>query len=210
MIYSTNEFINYAESFSSLQLQELYNLERDSHLKTLSPNMISGKLQGQILHFLSRMINAKTILEIGTFTGYATICLAVSSKDVLVTTIEANPEYQYISNDYFKRLNVDSRINQIIGSAKSVINTIEEKFDLIFMDGSKHEYCDYFDLLFDKLNSGGILVADNVLWYGKIFGKSNDNKADSMDTFNRKVFEDDRVDNVILPIRDGLNIIRKK
>lgn len=206
-----NPLSDYCEAHGTPQSDLLYELERESNLKTLSPQMISGTLQGQLLQFLSKMIQPTSVLEIGTFTGYATLCLAAGiPSDGHLHTIEANPELAYIIRKYIKKADLESIITLHIGDAKKIIPQLDNSFDLVFIDAGKKDYHLYYDLVFDQVRPGGIILADNVLWSGKVIqpGKNTDSKV--IDAFNKKVLADDRVENMILPIRDGLSIIRKK
>ena len=206
-----NPLADYCELNSTPQSDLLYQLERESNLKTLSPQMISGPLQGQLLRLLSLMIQPKQVLEIGTFTGYASLCLAAGiPSDGALHTIEANPELEYLIRKYIDKAGLQDKIHLYIGDAKSIIPNLDFQFDLAFIDAGKNDYCFYYDLIFDKLNPGGIILADNVLWSGKVVQKNNDADTKVIDAFNKKVQADERVENLILPIRDGLSIIRKK
>lgn len=204
------ELTKYCEQHSSPQAQLLYDLERETHLKTLAPQMLSGHLQGQFLTLLSHLMCPKHILEIGTFTGYAAICMAqgLSEKGVL-HTIEANEELNYISQKYFEKAGLEHKIQQHIGDAKKIIPTLEEGFDMVFIDAGKLDYAYYYDLIFEKVNPGGIIMADNVLWSGKVIKGKTDKDTKALDAFNKKILNDERVENLILPIRDGMLIARK-
>lgn len=206
------EINEYCERLSSNQSSILYELERESNLKTLAPQMISGHLQGRVLSMLSKMLSPKHILEIGTFTGYATICLAEGlAPDGQITTIEGNEELEYLGKKYFKKAGIDQQVNQIIGDAKTIVKTLEGPFDMVFIDAGKRDYALYFDLLIDKVSSGGLLLADNVLWSGKIITDAitKDKDTQMLHDFNQKIKDDPRVENVIVPLRDGLTMIRK-
>ena len=203
--------MRYCEQHSTPADLVLYELERETYLKTLAPQMMSGKLQGQLLRFLSQMIRPQSILEIGTFTGYASICLAqgLSDKGIL-HTIEANPEYAYFGKKYFPKAGLTDQIIAHIGRAEKVIPKLPIQFDLAFIDAGKNDYASHYDLVFDKIRAGGYILADNVLWSGKVVQKEKDADTAVIRAFNEKVRQDDRVEKVMLPIRDGLFIIRKK
>ena len=204
------KLFSYCESHTSLPVPELAELERETHLLTLSPQMLSGRLQGQLLAIISVLKQPEVALEIGTFTGYAAICLAKGlPKDGILHTIEINPELGHISRKYFKKTGLGHKIRQHIGDAREVIPTLGAMFDLVFIDAAKFDYSFYYDLVFEKINPGGLILADNVLWGGKIQSKATDPDTLAMDAFNRRIHEDERVENLMLPIRDGILIARK-
>ena len=201
---------DYCSTHSSPQSQLLYELERETHLKTLAPQMMSGHLQGQLLQLLSRLMCPKRILEIGTFTGYATLCLASGlAADGRLHTIEANEELRYIIDKYIQRAQLGKQVQLHIGDAIEVIPTIDETFDIIFIDAGKQDYDTYYELCLPKLNQGGLLLADNVLWSGKVVDANKDADTKALHLFNEKVQTDERVYNLILPLRDGLLIAQK-
>jgi len=191
----------------------LQELERETYLKMLNPRMISGQLQGQLLTLLSRMIRPKTILEIGTFTGYSAICLAkgLQSGGKLIT-IEADDELEAFARGYFSRAGFDRTIELRIGQACDIIPILDGPFDLVFIDADKREYADYYRLVFDKTAPGGWILADNTLWNGKVLEKpdKHDEQTRGVLHFNEMIKNDERVEKVILPLRDGITIIRKK
>jgi len=205
------ELINkYCEDHSSPQSQLLYELERETHLKTLAPQMLSGHLQGRFLSLISKLMRPTSILEIGTFTGYAALCLAEGlAPEGKLHTLEGNEELEYLIRKYIKKAGYENRIALHITDAKEWIPNTELTFDLVFIDAAKFDYAVFYDLVFDKVKAGGIILADNVLWSGKIVKKENDKDTRNMDAFNKKIQADPRVENVILPIRDGLTLIRK-
>ena len=190
----------------------LYDLERETNLKTLAPQMLSGRIQGQLLSMISLMMKPQSILEVGTFTGYAAHCLASGlSPDGRMVTIEANPEMEWLIRKYLERADLNERVELIMGNALEVIPTLEGSFDLVFMDAGKRDYAQYFDLLIDRMLPGGIILADNTLWGGKVVDpKHQDVDTRIMRDFNQMIQDDERVENVILPFRDGLTVIRKK
>jgi predicted O-methyltransferase YrrM len=191
----------------------LTELNRLTHIQMIHPRMISGHLQGKILRMLSLMIRPKRTLEIGTFTGYSAICLAQGmTEEGHLHTIELNDEIVDIPLKYFEKFNLSNKITLHVGDAKKIIPTLAESFDLIFIDGEKSEYAEYYNLVFDKVVPGGFILADNILWSGKILEEeaSNDHFTKGIKVFNELIRNDLRVEKVILPIRDGLMILRKK
>ncbi len=190
----------------------LKELDRETNLNILRPRMISGHLQGKILEMISKMINPECILEIGTFTGYSAICLAKGLKEEgELHTIEINDELEFIAQKYFSKAGLEKKITQHIGDACEIIPKINKTLDLVFMDGDKRQYLEYFNLIFDKLKPGGYIIADNILWYGKVTEKPSekDEQTISIQNFNDAIKNDKRVSRVILPIRDGMLLIRK-
>ena len=207
-----DNILNYSISKSEKESTLLNDLYRETYLKVLNPRMISGHYQGRILSLISKIISPKKILEIGTYTGYSAICLCEGmDKDGILHTIDNNKELVEIQNKYFKKANLKDKIVQHSGDAKNIIPSIDEEFDIVFIDADKESYPEYYDLIIKKVRSGGIIIADNILWSGKILEKveKDDQATKSIIEFNNKIIEDDRVKNIILPIRDGLNIVRK-
>lgn len=201
---------DYCVEHSTPMDELLYELDRETHLKTLAPRMSSGPIQGRILSLISNLIRPKYILEIGTFTGFATLNLVRGLQpDGKLITVEVNAELQYISNKYFTKSGYGDQITQLIGNAKKIIPTLDYEFDLIFLDAGKKDYPVYYDLILPKLRTGGIILADNILWSGKILDEKMDKTSVILDAFNKQVVDDPRVENVILPLRDGINVIRK-
>jgi predicted O-methyltransferase YrrM len=191
----------------------LLELDRETHLKVLGARMLSGNLQGQVLTMLSKMIQPERILEVGTFTGYSAICLAKGLEDNgKLITIEMNDELEYLSAKYFKKAGLAEKIGQRIGPALEIIPEIDKTFDLVFLDADKREYADYYNLVFEKVRTGGYIIADNTLWNSKVLKKPSPDDAQTKGiiAFNKMVKTDSRVEKVILPLRDGLTIIRKK
>ena len=190
----------------------MHQLERETYLCVINPRMISGHLQGKLLEMLVRMMRPKRVLEIGTFTGYSALSIARGLEEgAILDTIEVDDELEDIAASYFDKSGYGSRIRQHIGSALDVVPRLGEVYDMVFIDGDKREYPAYYDMLMDGgyVRSGSILLADNILWYGKVAEPiaHNDRHTEAIVEFNRKVKEDDRVDNVIVPIRDGINMI---
>ena len=190
----------------------MHQLERETYLRVINPRMISGHLQGKLLEMLVRMMRPKRVLEIGTFTGYSALSIARGlDEGAILDTIEVDDELEDIAASYFDKSGYGSRIRQHIGSALDVVPRLGEVYDMVFIDGDKREYPAYYDMLMDGgyVRSGSMLLADNILWYGKVAEPiaHNDRHTEAIVEFNRKVKEDDRVDNVIVPIRDGINMI---
>ena len=193
----------------------LAELERQTHLRVINPRMISGHVQGKLLEMLVRMIRPKRVLEIGTFTGYSALSMAAGlDDDALIDTCEVDDELEEMILSFFDRSAYGSKIRLHIGSALETAPALGEVYDMVFIDGDKREYPAYYDMLIDGgyVHSGSILMADNILWYGKVAEKiaHNDKHTEAIVEFNRRVVEDERVDNVIVPIRDGINLIRVK
>jgi len=190
----------------------LRELDRETHQKVLHPRMLSGHLQGQILSMISCMITPKCILEIGTFTGYSALCLAKGlAKGGHLHTIEIDDEMETLSKKYFLKSGMSDRIVQHIGDAREIIPSLSHLFDLVFIDADKRDYCDYYDLVFGRLPVGGFILADNVLWDGKVVDpkSSTEDQTRGILEFNDLVQNDSRVKNVILPVRDGIMLIQK-
>jgi caffeoyl-CoA O-methyltransferase len=189
----------------------LHNLERHTNLHTLNPQMLSGPFQGMLLKMISQMIRPRRILEIGTFTGYSAICLAQGlATDGQLHTIEADDEVASIANEYFHRAGLEQKITLHLGDAASVVPSLDEMFDLIFLDAGKMDYAKHYHLAYPKLRPGGFLLADNVLWSGKVVCDEKDPTAQALRTFNTMIQNDDRVENLLLPLRDGLMLVRKR
>jgi len=190
-------------------LEELF---RQTHIRFVNPNMATGHLQGKFLEFISLMIKPENILEIGTFTGYSAICLAKGLKPGgKLITIEINDELNSFSHSYFCRAGVESMITQITGNALDVIPQIDLMFDLVFIDGDKREYTEYFRLIIDKVKPGGFILADNVLWGGKVLdNETSDTQTKGVIEFNEMIIKERNLEIVILSVRDGLMLMRKK
>ena len=205
------EIEQYINLHTSEESDILYTLSRKTNTDVLMPQMLSGKVQGQFLQMLSYMLQPKRILEIGTFTGYATICLAAGlTNDGKLYTIDINEELEDLVQQYIEKANLKHKIIQIIGNATEKISEINEQFDLVFIDADKQNYSLYYDLVFDKVRPGGFILADNVLWSGKVIEEKKDKDTQKITEFNQKVQQDNRVENVIVSIRDGIMMIRKK
>ncbi|MCF8369596.1 MAG: O-methyltransferase [Bacteroidales bacterium] len=203
---------NYLLDYSTQEDELLASLVRETHLKTIYPRMLSGSLQGRFLKCISQMIQPEKILEIGTFTGYSAICLAAGLRpNGILHTLELNPELCNISSKYFQRTQFSSKIKQHIGNALEIIPEIDEEFDLVFLDADKENYLNYYHLFFEKVKKGGFILVDNVLWGKKVLKtqKKADKETDGIIRFNQFIRNDERVEQMILPLRDGIMIIRK-
>lgn len=187
-------------------------LDRETNLKTLSPQMQSGPYQGTLLRFISQMIRPRRVLEIGTFTGYATLCLAAGlTDDGLLHTIEANDELAWIIRKYVGEAGLEHQVCLHLGDAGAIIPTLDEVFDLVFLDAGKLDYQHHYDLVLPKIRQGGFLLADNILWDGKVAGgDTRDETARVLRSFNENIHADPRVENIVLPLRDGLMLVRKR
>lgn len=190
----------------------LAELNRTTHLNVMRPRMLSGNLQGQFLKMLCELLRARRVLEIGTYTGYAAIFMAMGVADGgLVHTIDINDELEDIVRDFVRRSGMEERICFHVGDAREVIPRLDETFDLVFMDADKRQYMDYYRLVFDRVRPGGMIVADDVLWDGKVVdARSRDAQTRGISEFNDFVQSDSRVENILLPVRHGLMLIRKK
>lgn len=199
--------LNYCEPESEL----LQKIDRETNLKVLMPRMLSGHYQGRVLSFLSKMVSPKRILEIGTFTGYATLCLAEGlTEDGIIYTLDINEELEEMVKRNFAQSDYTDKIKYILGDATQTVNTLDETFDLVFIDADKKNNGTYYDLVFNRIRPGGLIIVDNVLWSGKVLNTNQDKDTKNITTFNDKIAADDRVEKLILPVRDGLFIIRKK
>jgi caffeoyl-CoA O-methyltransferase len=207
------EIEKYALTHSDEEPEVLKKLNRETYSKVLMPRMLSGHLQGRLLSMFSKMIQPKTILEIGTYTGYSAICLAEGLQpDGKIITIDINEELEDLVRKYFKESGIEKQADYRIGNAMQIIPTLTETFDLVFIDADKENYINYFNLVFDKVKPGGYIIADNVLWSGKILEDYDklDKDTKTIVDFNKKITEDTRVENFLLPVRDGLMVVRKK
>lgn len=201
----------YCEAHSNPPDQVLYELERETGQKTLAPQMISGRLQGQLLQMISQLAQPRRILEVGTFTAYATICLARGlAPGGEMHTIEVNPELAYLIRKYLDKAGLSRQVHLHIGNALELIPQLPGQFDLIFLDAGKQHYSAYYELLIDRMPPGSLLLADNVLWSGKVLAEVQDTDTRSLQAFNDLVMQDERVDKVMLPLRDGLYLIRRR
>ena len=191
----------------------LRQLNKETWQKVLNPRMLSGGYQGRVLSMISKLIQPKTILEIGTYTGYSALCLAEGlQKNGLLLTIDKNEELEDFAKKYFEQSPYNTQIKQLVGNALDIIPTLNEQFDLVFIDADKVNYPTYFKLIIGKMNAGGVILSDNVLWSGKVVEKiaPNDKDTKALLVFNEMLNNDDRIETVLLPIRDGLSISRVK
>jgi caffeoyl-CoA O-methyltransferase len=203
----------YAAEHTSSELTVLSRLFRATHLRTHQPQMLSGHLQGAFLQMISHMIKPSMVLEIGTFTGYSAICLAQGLKTGgKLITIDCNPEMEDFTKPYFEEARLKDKIDMITGDATEIIETLKGPFDLVFIDADKENYINYFKMVFPKVAPGGYIMADNTLWYGRVIepGAESDRETAGIIQFNAYVQQHDGVENVLLPVRDGIMIVRKK
>lgn len=207
-----DEISRYAEDHSSEEDPVLKDLFRQTHLKTVHPQMLSGKVQGQFLSFISQLMKPQRILEIGTFTGYSAYCLSKGlPPSGKLTTIEVNEELEDLIRNFFKLAGIDNKVELLIGDALELLPTMKDKFDLIFIDANKEHYPEYYTQCIKVLNPGGIIIADNVLWGGKVvYASQEDESTRNLHEFNTLVQSDPEVENVFLTVRDGLMLIKKK
>ncbi|MCB9188930.1 MAG: O-methyltransferase [Flavobacteriales bacterium] len=212
MNFLPEEIDNYATEHSSKESELLYQLNRQTNIKVLQPRMLSGHLQGRILSMLSNMIQPEYILEIGTYTGYSALCMAEGLKDDgKLISIEIDPEIAEFAIDFIGQSEYSQKIHVHVGDAMEYIEQLESGFDLVFIDADKSNYPQYLELVYPKLKMGGYLIADNVLWSGKVAfpAKEKDIDTQVLQGFNRKLTDDKRFENILLPVRDGLMIARK-
>jgi len=213
MDFLPDKIDQYVVNHSQKEPDLLQQLNKETWQKVLNPRMLSGGFQGRVLSMISKLIQPKNILEIGTYTGYSALCLAEGiQKDGTLFTIDKNEELEDFSKKYFNKSNYNHQIQQLIGNALDIIPTINEKFDLVFIDADKANYSNYFHLIIDKMNSGGVILSDNVLWSGKVTEKLDIKDLDTkaLIDYNVLLNSDDRIETVLLPIRDGLTISRLK
>lgn len=201
----------YCEKHTSPVSAILQELDRETHVKTLYPQMLSGPFQGKLLQFISYMIRPKNVLEIGTFTGYSALCFAEGlAPEGMVHTIEMEEERAWIIEKYIKKARFEDKITLYLGDAGKIIPTMDIAFDLVFLDGNKDFYPEHFELAFAKTRPGGFLLVDNVLWSGKVLQENiKDPTTLILQNFNDKIQADSRLENLLLPIRDGLMVVRK-
>jgi caffeoyl-CoA O-methyltransferase len=209
--YDVHKVWKYSEEHTSEGPDYLQKVERETWLNTLSPQMISGKLQGRILSFISRLKQPLRILEIGTFTGYSALCMAEGLQEGgELVTIELHPELADIARNNFDKSPFAGRIKVIEGQALDILKNLDSTFDIIFLDADKKRYPEYADLLVDLLSPKGLLIADNVLWYGKVATNLSDDDTTKLKFFNDSIQKNEALVNVLLPVRDGLMIVEKK
>lgn len=189
----------------------LEKIDRETNLNVLRPRMLSGHVQGRILSMFSHMIKPKRVLEIGTYTGYSALCMAEGlHQEGRLITIDINEELEPIVQKYFDQSGFANQLQYLIGNAMDIIPGLDETFDLVFIDADKTNYSNYYDMVIDKMAQGGFIIADNILWSGKVTStpKANDKDTIALIEFNQKVHDDPRVENVLMPVRDGLMILR--
>lgn len=200
----------YAEQHTTDERPLLKKINRETHAQVLKPRMLSGQLQGRVLSMISCMIKPRVILEIGTYTGYSALCLAEGLQEGgKLITIDVNEELYDRVSGYFQESGLADRIDYRIGEAARIIPELNDNFDLVFIDADKENYARYFDLVIDRVNLDGVILADNVLWSGKVLQEKLDKDTRAITDFNAKIQADDRVENVLLPIRDGIMLMRK-
>lgn len=206
------EMDRYLENHTSSEPEILKRLRKETFQKTTQPHMLSGSLQGRFLAILSKMSNPKNILEIGTFTGYATLCLAEGlTREGKITTLDVNEELAYLPRKYFLESEFSSQIDFQLKDAKVFLKETDEVFDFVFIDADKENYVEYFKLIRAKIKSGAVIIFDNVLWYGKVLEENSKQKSTLIiQELNEMVSKDEDFENLILPLRDGLHLIRKK
>lgn len=211
MHFISEELENYVAAHSENEPELLQQLNKETHQKVLQPRMLSGHFQGRVLSILSKIINPKHILELGTYTGYATLCMVEGlCEDGTIDTIDINEELEEIQSKYFEQSGKRNQIIQHIGNALEIIPLLDKKFDLVFIDADKENYINYWNLIVPMMNKGGIILSDNVLWSGKVLEEvqKNDKSTRILLEYNKITKEDPRVETVLLPIRDGLTVSR--
>ena len=212
MDFSNKEIYNYIDNHSSDESDILYELRRETELKCLNPIMLSGKIQGNFLAIISKLIKPFNVLEIGTYTGYSTLCIAKGLNPAgMIHTIDKNEELLQIQNKYFEKSGFRNQIKQYTGDALAIIPKLKFDFDMVFLDADKENYVKYLELISPILKPGGVLLTDNVLWHGKIVesSKNQDRVTRLIDNFNKKIIEDKSLKTVMLPIRDGISLTLK-
>jgi len=210
MEFLPEKISNYSTDNTTKESELLAELNRETWAKVMIPRMLSGHLQGRVLSMLSKMIRPSNIVEIGTYTGYSALCLSEGlSENGTLHTIDINEEYIAFADKYFQKSDYKENIKQHKGYAVDVLPTIKDKIQLVFIDADKENYSNYYNLVFEKLEVGGYIIADNVLWSGKVVEDEMDEETKALDDYNTLINEDKRVENVLLPVRDGLMICRK-
>lgn len=213
MEFLPKEIDNYVAAHTSPESELLNQLNRETHLKVLMPRMLSGHIQGKIISTFSHMIKPKRILEIGTYTGYSALCWAEGlTDDGKIITIDNNVELEKMCREYFAKSPYHSKIDFRIANAMELIPTLNEKWDIVFIDADKHNYLNYFDMVIGNMNKGGFIIADNVLWSGRILFELEkmDKDTRALYDYNNKVMNDPRVEPVLFPVRDGMMVARVK
>lgn len=211
MDFISKKLIEYISENSSKEPEILAKLNKETYQKVLQPRMLSGHIQGRFLSMISKIKSPSCILEIGTYTGYGTLCLAEGLLDVgKIFTIDRNEELLKIQNKYFEMSGKRDKIIQLTGNAKDILKNLDESYDIVFIDADKENYIEYFNIVSERLNNNGIIISDNVLWSGKVLNSpsKNDDETNILIEFNKTLNEDERFDTIILPLRDGLSISR--
>ena len=206
------EIQKYTDDYSNVHDAILNEVERSTHLHTIAPQMLSGRVQGAFLTLMTSLLQARHVLELGTFTGYGTICLARGlyfSPESKVVTIEANPEFSFLIKKHLAMAGVENKVECLFGRAQELIPQRSETWDLVFIDANKQEYVEYYEAVIDHVRPGGLILSDNVLWSGKVVFERNDVDARVIHRYNEMLFRDPRVEVLMLPIRDGLSIARR-
>ena len=210
MEFLPEEVEKYTTTHTTKESLLLAELNRETWANVMIPRMLSGHLQGRILSMFSKLVAPKNILEIGTYTGYSALCLAEGLKpNGTLHTLDINEEYTAVANRYFNKSDFSNNIQQHIGEALDIIPKLDCSFQLAFIDADKENYTNYFDAIIDKIDVGGLIIADNVLWSGKVIHEQKDEETIALDKYNKKIVTSERVENVLLPVRDGLMISRK-
>lgn len=211
MDFISKKLIEYISENSSKEPEILAKLNKETYQKVLQPRMLSGHIQGRFLSMISKIKSPSCILEIGTYTGYGTLCLAEGlSNGGKIFTIDRNEELLKIQNKYFEMSGKRDKIIQLTGNAKDILKNLDESYDIVFIDADKENYIEYFNLVSERLNNNGIIISDNVLWSGKVLNSpsKNDEETNILIEFNKTLNEDERFETIILPLRDGLSISR--
>lgn len=206
------EIQKYTDDYSNVHDPVLHEVERSTHLHTIAPQMLSGRVQGAFLTLMTSLLQARNVLEIGTFTGYGTICLARGlspSAESKVVTIEANPEYAFLIKKHLAMAGVTDRVESLMGKAQALLSQRTETWDLVFIDANKQEYAEYYEAIIDHVRPGGLILSDNVLWSGKVVYDRSDVDARVIHKYNEMLYKDPRVEVLMLPIRDGLSVARR-
>jgi len=208
MIFIDEKILEYSIKNSDPPSNLLNDLERETNLKILQPRMLSGNFQGRFLSFLSKISKPKSVIEIGTYTGYSALCIAEGlDPNGVIHTIDNNEELTYIQNKYFEKSNYRSNIKQYTGDAIKILPKLKITFDFAFIDADKINYINYFEIIIKKMKKGGLIVSDNVLWSGKVLEEnSQDEETEMLKKFNSMLKKDKRITNLIVPLRDGLSI----
>ena len=212
MDFIDDTLVEYVEKYTQEEPPLLQKINRETYAKVLTPRMLAGHLQGRVLSMLSNMIQPDSVLEIGTYTGYSAICLAEGlTPDGVLHTIDINEELEEVVRGYFKEAGIEKQVRYVIGNAIDIIPKIKGSFDLVFIDADKGNYANYFDMVIGRVSQGGFIIADNVLWSGKVLDdpQTMDEDSRALLEFSKKIQADQRVENVLFPIRDGIMIMRK-